>query len=131
MIRPEDRAPETASGPMLRQAAISTDLVGASKIWVGFVELGPGMRSAVHHHGEAESAIYIISGQARFLCGDQLEASYDAEPGDFVWVPPHVAHVEINRSDNEPLLTVVARSTQKAVVFNLPTPDPALPFSNG
>ena len=120
-----------ASGPMLRQAAISTGLVGANKIWVGFVELGPGMRSAVHHHGEAESAIYIVSGQARFLCGDQLETSYDAEPGDFVWVPPHVAHVEINRSDNEPLLTVVARSTQKALVFNLPTPDGALPFSNG
>jgi len=123
VIRPEDRAPEMASGPMLRQAAISTGLVGANKIWVGFVELGPGMRSAVHHHGEAESAIYIISGQARFLTGDQLEVSLDAEPGDFVWVPPHVVHVEMNRSDTASIRMVAARSTQETLVFNLPATD--------
>ena len=41
---------------MLREAAISDGLTGAQKIWVGYVELGPGLQSTVHHHGEAESA---------------------------------------------------------------------------
>jgi len=107
---------------MLREAAISRGLVGAQKIWLGYVELGPSHSSAVHHHGEAESAIYIVSGRARFFVGDQLQDTYDAEAGDFVWVPPYVVHVEMNGSDTEPLRTVVARSTQETLVFNVPTP---------
>jgi uncharacterized RmlC-like cupin family protein len=113
---------------MLREAAISRGLVGAQKIWVGYVELRPGTLSGVHHHGEAESAIYIVSGRARFFVGDQLQDIYDAEDGDFIWVPPHVVHVEMNRSDTAPLRTVVARSTQETLVVNVPTPqgfDPA------
>lgn len=122
VIRPADRTPDAASGPMLREAAISRGLVGAQKIWLGYVELGPSHSSAVHHHGEAESAIYIVSGRARFFVGDQLQDTYDAEAGDFVWVPPYVVHVEMNGSDTEPLRTVVARSTQETLVFNVPTP---------
>jgi uncharacterized RmlC-like cupin family protein len=117
-----DRAPAVASGPMLREAAISQELVGAEKIWVGYVELGPGQVSAVHHHGEAESGIYIISGEARFYTGAELDEVHDAHAGDFVWVPPHVVHVEQNRSDAEPVRMVVARSTQASLTFNLPTP---------
>ena len=58
---------------MLRESAIAQQTVGAQKIWLGYVELPPGCVSAVHHHGEAESGIYIISGQARFFSGDALE----------------------------------------------------------
>jgi uncharacterized RmlC-like cupin family protein len=78
--------------------------------------------SAVHHHGEAESAIYVISGSARFLCGDALQEDLDAGPGDFVWVPPHVVHVEMNRSAEDPVRMVVARSTQETLVFNVEPP---------
>lgn len=107
---------------MLREAAIAESTVGAQKIWLGYVELGPGLISAVHHHGEAESGIYIISGNARFYSGEQLESPQEAHAGDFVWVPPHVVHVEQNASQTEPVRMVVARSTQDALVFNLPTP---------
>jgi uncharacterized RmlC-like cupin family protein len=107
---------------MLREAAIAQSTVGAQKIWLGFVELGPGLVSAVHHHGEAESGIYIISGDARFCSGEQLEQTQEAHAGDFVWVPPHVVHVEMNTSQTEPVHMVVARSTQDSLTFNLPTP---------
>lgn len=123
VIRSEDRAPEEASGAMVREAAISNQLVGAERIWAGYVELGPGLVSAVHHHGEAESVIYVISGRARFFSGDRLDSAHEAGPGDFVWVPPHVVHVEMNASDTETVRTVVARSTQATLVFNLPTPE--------
>jgi uncharacterized RmlC-like cupin family protein len=117
-----DCTPESASGAMLREAAIARGTVGAEKIWLGRVELGPGLVSAVHHHGEAESGIYIIAGRARFYAGDDLSVSQDATAGDFVWVPPHVVHVEQNLSPDEPVLMAVARSTQDTLTFNLPTP---------
>jgi uncharacterized RmlC-like cupin family protein len=108
---------------MRRQAAISKTLVGAEKIWVGYAELGPGMRSAVHHHGAAESAIYVLSGRARFLMGDRGEIVLEAGAGDFVWVPPQAIHLEMNTSDSEPVRMVVTRSTQETLVFNLPLPE--------
>ena len=123
VIRSNDRCPEAASGAMLRQGGIADQTVGAQKIWLGYVELGPGLISAVHHHGEAESGIYIISGNARFYSGDALDQGQEAHAGDFVWVPPHLVHVEMNISKDEPVRMVVARSTQAALTFNLPTPD--------
>jgi uncharacterized RmlC-like cupin family protein len=122
VIRPSDRLPDTASGAMRREAAVSNAVVGAGALWFGYVELAPGAVSAVHHHGESESAIYVISGLARFWSGADLSESHDAEAGDFVWVPPHEVHVEANRSDTEPVRMAVARSTQEAIVVNLPDP---------
>ncbi len=122
VIRPSDRVPDAASGAMRREAAISRGSVGARKLWFGYVELGPGRVSAVHHHGESESGIFLISGLARFCAGPDLEEVHDAGPGDFVWVPPNVVHVEMNRSATEPVRMAVVRSTQEAIVVNLPTP---------
>jgi uncharacterized RmlC-like cupin family protein len=122
VIKSGDRCPDQASGAMLREAAIADSTVGAQKIWLGYVELGPGLISAVHHHGEAESGIYIISGNARFFSGDALDQPQEAHAGDFVWVPPHLVHVEMNTSASEPVRMVVARSTQASLTFNLPTP---------
>lgn len=123
VIRPDDRIPDTASGAMRREAAVSGVTVGAGRLWVGYVELDPGMVSAVHHHGESESVIYLISGRARFVWGDGLSEVVDAEVGDFVWVPPHLVHAEINPSRSETTRTVVVRSTQVAIVVNLPEPE--------
>lgn len=108
---------------MLREGGIAQETVGAQKIWLGYVELGPGLISAVHHHGEAESGIYIISGNAKFYSGEALDEGQAAQAGDFVWVPPHLVHVEMNLSQEEPVRMVVARSTQAALTFNLPTPE--------
>jgi uncharacterized RmlC-like cupin family protein len=119
VVRAADRQPDVASGAMVRQAAISRDLVGADRIWVGYVELPAGMASAPHHHGECESAIYIVSGQARFRTGGDYRDAEVASPGDFVWVPPHLPHIEENVSSSEPVRMVVVRSTQETLVFNL------------
>jgi uncharacterized RmlC-like cupin family protein len=119
IIRERDRRPDTASGAMVREAAISRGIVGAEAIWVGYVELPPGMSSAAHHHGECESAIYVISGKARFRSGDQYRDAEVAEPGEFVWVPPQVPHIEENVSSSEPVRMIVVRSTQETLVVNL------------
>ncbi|HEY9287370.1 MAG TPA: cupin domain-containing protein [Candidatus Dormibacteraeota bacterium] len=119
IIHAADRRPDMASGAMVREAAISKGIVGAERIWVGYVELPAGLASAPHHHGECESAIYIISGQARFRTGEAYEVEQVASPGDFIWVPPEVPHIEENVSPSEPVRMVVIRSTQETLVFNL------------
>jgi uncharacterized RmlC-like cupin family protein len=123
VIKPGDRASDVASGSMLREVAIARSTVGAAVLWMGYVELGPGLVSAVHHHGEAESGIYLISGSARFVAGEALDEVRDAKAGEFIWVPPFVPHVEINPSDTETTRAVVVRSMQENIVFNLPTPE--------
>lgn len=119
VVRPANRQADVASGAMVREAAISRALVGAERIWVGYVELPPGSKSAPHHHGEAESAIYVIEGEAIFLTGPRFATIERARPGDFVWVPPQVAHIEENASATAPVRMVVVRSTQETLVFNL------------
>ena len=119
VVRAADRSPDTASGAMVREAAISSAIVGAERIWVGYVELPPGLSSAPHHHGDCESAIYIIAGEARFRTGAGYKDASIARAGDFVWVPPQVAHVEENVSATEVVQMIVVRSTQETLVFNL------------
>ena len=59
VITPSGRVGDQASGSMVREAAVSRETVGAERVWFGFVELPPGLTSAAHHHGDAESGIYL------------------------------------------------------------------------
>ena len=112
--------PNTPQTPgMHREAAISRASAGADKIWAGTVEIQPGARTGPHHHGPLESVIYVLRGRARMRWGDRLEFAAEAGPGDFIYVPPHVPHQEINASEDEPLSCVVVRSDQEPVVVNL------------
>ncbi len=51
--------------------------------------------------------------------GERLEFTAEAEPGDFIYVPPYVPHQEINARKNDPLECVIIRSGQEPVVVNL------------
>jgi uncharacterized RmlC-like cupin family protein len=104
---------------MYRQAAISRTSAGAERIWAGTVTIQPGAKTGPHHHGTLESVIYVLRGRARMRWGDRLEYASEAGPGDFIYVPPHVPHQEINASEDEPLHCVVVRSDQQPVVVNL------------
>jgi uncharacterized RmlC-like cupin family protein len=106
---------------MIRAAAISGDLVGSQSLWMGRTILPPGVSSGDHHHGESETGIFVVSGQPVFVFrsrSGQLVRLLP-EPGDYVWVPPHVPHREENLSPDEPAVVVIARSTQDAIVVNV------------
>jgi uncharacterized RmlC-like cupin family protein len=110
------------SSGMQRTAAISGPLTGAADLWMGRTVMAPGGASADHHHGESETGIYVVSGTPAFVFRDPGSGEVvrlRTKPGDFVWVPPHVPHREENPSGTEAVL-VVARSTQEAIVVNLP-----------
>lgn len=108
---------------MTRLAGVARETSGAQHLWMGFVTMKEGAESGAHHHGRCESAIYIISGQIRFLWGGRLEHVSDASAGDFIFVPPHLIHKEINPSESEPVDMIVARDSAEAIVVNVDRPD--------
>ena len=122
-VQPADLSDETAqTSGMRRRAAISGRSVGSTKLWMGQTHVRPGTASGDHHHGEAETAIYVVSGHPVFvfLEGDE-EVRIETEPGDYVFVPPWVPHREENPSPDTEAVVVIARSTQDAIVVNLPS----------
>jgi uncharacterized RmlC-like cupin family protein len=120
VVHPHERDNSTAQTPgMFRAEGCGAKTVGAEGIWVGHVSVDKGVRSGPHHHGHLESAIYVISGRARFRYGDQLENTVEAEAGDFIFVPPYLVHQEINASGDEVVDMIVARSSQENVVVNV------------
>jgi uncharacterized RmlC-like cupin family protein len=106
---------------MTRLEAISGKSVGSSKIWMGRTHVAPGEASGDHHHGETETAIYVVSGRPAFVFADgDAEVRIETEPGDYVFVPPFVPHREENPGPEEAVV-VIARSSQESVVVNLPS----------
>ncbi len=128
VIKGDQLDPNTAQTPgMFRQAAVNAARVGAQKIWAGTVAIAPNAKTGVHHHGELESVIYVVSGHARMRWGDHLEYVAEAGPGDFIYVPPYVPHQEINADPGQPLNCVLVRSDNEAVVVNLDGIEPVEP----
>src|SRR4051812_48314762 len=110
---------------MRRFAAISGARVGSERMWMGQTHVAPATSSADHHHGESETAIYIVSGHPEFVFladgeGQPEEVRLRTGPGDYIFVPPFVPHREENPDPEDEAVVVIARSTQEAVVVNLP-----------
>jgi uncharacterized RmlC-like cupin family protein len=111
----------TQTTGMTRLEAISGRTVGSAKVWMGQTHVAPHTNSGDHHHGDAETAIYVVSGHPSFVFaqGDD-EVRIDTEPGDYIFVPPYVPHREENPTGAEAVV-VIARSSQEGVVVNLPS----------
>lgn len=107
---------DTAQTPgMERRPAIDSDAVGASKIWFGTVTSEPNHKGPPHQHGEAETAAYVISGHVRVHYGENFEESVEAGPGDYLFVPAHLWHIEENPYD-EPSEQFLARGPDNIVI---------------
>jgi uncharacterized RmlC-like cupin family protein len=108
------------SGGMRRLEAVSGTTVGSERVWMGQAHVGPGANSGNHHHGDSETAIYVVSGHPVFVFAeDGAEVRLTPEPGDYVFVPPWTPHREENPGEEEAVV-VLARSSQEAIVVNLP-----------
>lgn len=127
-IRADDLDGDTAqTGGMRRFAAVSGARVGSERMWMGQTHVAPATASSDHHHGASETAIYVVSGRPEFVFltdapdGSAEEVRLRTGPGDYVFVPPFVPHREENPDPDTEAVVVIARSTQEAVVVNLPS----------
>jgi uncharacterized RmlC-like cupin family protein len=115
---------------MTRIEAISGRTVGSNALWMGETHVAPATASGDHHHGESETAIYVLRGNPVFVFFDVAsgtEQRLATEPGDYVFVPPWVPHREENPDPDGEAVVVIARTTQEAIVVNLPSLRPRSP----
>jgi uncharacterized RmlC-like cupin family protein len=120
VIKPHERDEGTAQTPgMTRVAGVSVQTCGSTGVWMGQFTNEPGFRSGAHHHGDVESAIYVLSGRLRMRWGERLEHEAEASAGDFIFVPARLVHQEINASESEGVVAILARGGQENVVVNV------------
>ncbi|MCI2422923.1 cupin domain-containing protein [Saccharopolyspora sp. K220] len=117
----EGDTPQTSG--LVREVAFDARNPDADHLSAFRSTVKPGAATGAHHHGDQETVLYIISGTARFRWGDRLEHFAEAGPGDFVFVPAHIVHQEINASAESETVWVVVRSGTDPIVVNLPDLD--------
>jgi uncharacterized RmlC-like cupin family protein len=120
-VRAGEVCSETAQTPgMTRHEAVSAATVGAQRIWMGETRVAPHSGSGDHHHGDSETAIHVLRGHPVFVFAEQgEEVRIETGPGDYVFVPPYTPHREENPGGEEAVV-IIARSSQEAIVVNLP-----------
>jgi uncharacterized RmlC-like cupin family protein len=111
-ISPGERLTTTGQhAGMERSIAISQPTVGAQRLYTAIVSTAPGDKTRIHHHGDCETSIYILSGAARYTWGATgLEHEMSATAGDVIYIPAGEIHVEENASATEPLVVVLTRN---------------------
>lgn len=120
VIKPHEFDPHTPQTPgMQRVAAVSRELAGSQGIWAGVTIVAPQTASGIHHHGELETVIYVVSGKGMIRWGERMEFEQEVEAGDFIYVPPFAPHQEINNSPDTPSQWVIVRNSQEPIVVNL------------
>jgi quercetin dioxygenase-like cupin family protein len=86
--------------------------------------IGPGVSSGWHHHADYDVYGYVVSGVARLESESGEEVAVTLGPGDFLHVPPHTVHREVNPSSEEGEVILFLRGSGPLVV-NVDDPDRA------
>lgn len=107
------------SSGMTRYEAIAGSTVGTQHLRMGRVVTSAGLISSAHHHGDCETAVYLVRGSAVMLFGPDLRERISLAPGDFLFVPPWTIHAEANLG-SEDAEFIVAQSSPVGITVNLP-----------
>lgn len=100
-------------------AGIAAETVGSTGLCMHVVTIPPGARAKAHLHEAHESAVYVLSGEARTWFGERLEHFADMKAGDMMYIPAGVPHLPANLSD-QPCTAIIARTDpneQESVVL--------------
>jgi uncharacterized RmlC-like cupin family protein len=116
LVAAGDRTEGAPTAGITREEAVATE-----GMWAGLARTEAGMVSGWHHHGDYQSAIYVVSGAMRMEFGSGGAESVEAGPGDFIYVAAHAVHRESNPTDEESRFIVV-RAGSGDPVFNVDGP---------
>ena len=102
---------------------VSSRSAGSQALCLHLVMIPPGTRGVPHVHDGHESAIYTVSGETEVWHGEGLLQRTVVHAGDFMYVPPGIPHLPVNRSDVM-TVAVVARTDpaeqESVVTMKLP-----------
>ncbi|HEY5398780.1 MAG TPA: cupin domain-containing protein [Trebonia sp.] len=89
---------------------ISQDTVGSKALCMRLMMLPPGTRGTPHAHKGHESAIWVAMGEAEVWHGPGLCGRTVVHAGDFLYIPPGIPHLPVNRSETKMMVAVMART---------------------
>lgn len=92
------------------KAGLHAGNVDARALSMNVATIPPGGTARAHIHVGFEVMLYILEGRVRHAFGHDLEHTVDNVAGDFIFIEPGVPHEVYNRSEDEPVVAVVARS---------------------
>src|ERR1700721_4635655 len=120
VVHPAEMSSETQQTPgSLRLSAIAAMHCIGSSLWAGIFVVEPSTKTGIHHHGEQDTVVYVLEGEACVRWGDFGERSATVRAGDFLHVPSWLPHQEINPSKEHAFRWVVVRSTPEPIVVTL------------
>jgi uncharacterized RmlC-like cupin family protein len=121
VVHPAGLSSETQqTSGSLRMSAIAAMNGIVSPLWAGIFVVEPSGKTGIHHHGEQDTVVYVLEGEACVRWGDFGEHSVTVRAGDFLHVPSWLPHQELNPSRESSFRWVVVRSTPEPIVVNLP-----------
>ena len=115
-VTPDERVEGQATEGIVREQAVQTE-----GMWAGLARTDAGMVPGWHHHGEYESAIYVLTGSLRMEFGSDGGQSFDAGPGPSSSSARGVVHRESNPSIEQGSVVVV-RAGQGEPLTNVDGP---------
>ncbi len=125
VVRANERSGDThQTQGMRREAAIAPETTGSRNLWMGLVTAPAGMPSAWHHHGDCETAFYVLQGRLRFRWGKGGAETVEVGPGDFVSVAPNAIHREESVGAEDGVI-VLARACGNVTAVTVEGPEPA------
>ena len=121
VVHASEPSAETLQTPgSLRMSAIAATEGIISSMWLGIFVVEASAKTAIHHHGEQETMVYVLEGDALVRWGDRGESSTTVKAGDFLHVPSWLPHQELNPSQQKPFRWIMVRSRPEPIVVNLP-----------
>lgn len=93
---------------LVREFGVSAATTGSQSLSMAFGIVPAGSKSGRHYH-PFETAVYVISGQARAFFGANDERWEDVSAGDFIYIPAGMIHSTENTGDT-PVEYILARA---------------------
>jgi uncharacterized RmlC-like cupin family protein len=121
VVHPAELSSATQQTPgSQRMSAIAAGHGIVSSLWAGMFVVEPSAKTGIHHHGDQDTVVYVLEGEACVRWGTFGEHSVVVRAGDFMHVPRWLPHQEFNPSKEHPFRWIVVRSTSEPIVVNLP-----------
>jgi uncharacterized RmlC-like cupin family protein len=91
-------------------------------LWAGRSTTEPGVTSGWHHHGDADTIVYVLSGTVVIEFGEEGSDLVNASEGEFLVIPSGLVHRESTPADGPSVSVVIRTGGQGPPTFEVDGP---------